>query len=67
MVKLKLDMSRHVETCFAYVQDGEDYDMILGRPWMDRFDVTTATAKKSIFIHGTQTRIRSWEGKRAIE
>jgi hypothetical protein len=67
MVKLKLDMSGHVETSFAYVLDGEDYDMILGRPWMDRFDVTIAPAKKSIFIHGTQTRIRSREGKRAIE
>jgi hypothetical protein len=67
MVKLKLDMSGHVETSFAYVLDGEDYDMILGRPWRDCFDVTIAPAKKSIFIHSTQTRIRSWEGKRAIE
>jgi hypothetical protein len=67
MVKLKLDMSGHVETSFAYVLDSEDYDMILGRPWMDRFDVTIAPAKKSIFIHGTQTRIRSREEKRAIE
>jgi hypothetical protein len=67
MVKLKLDMSGHVENCFAYVLDSEDYDMILGRPWMDCSDVTIAPAKKSIFIHGTQTRIRSREGKRAIE
>jgi hypothetical protein len=67
MVKLKLDMSGHVETSFAYVLDSEDYDMILGRPWMDRIDVTIAPAKKSIFIHGTQTRIRSQEEKRAIE
>jgi hypothetical protein len=57
----------NLTTCFAYVLDSEDYDMILGRPWMDRFDVTIAPAKKSIFIHGTQTRIRSREGKRAIE
>jgi hypothetical protein len=67
MVKLKLDMSGHVENCFAYVLDGGDYNMILGRPWMDCSDVTIAPAKKSIFIHGTQTRIRSREGKRAIE
>jgi hypothetical protein len=67
MVKLKLDMSGHVETSFAYVLDGEDYDMILGRTWMDCFDVTIAPAKKLIFIHGTQTRIRSQEGKRALE
>jgi hypothetical protein len=67
MVKLKLDMSGHVENCFAYVLDGEDYDMILGRPWMDCSNVTIAPAKKLIFIHGTQTRICSWEGKRAIE
>jgi hypothetical protein len=67
MVKLKLDMSGHVENCFAYVLDSEDYDMILGRPWMDCSDVTIAPAKKSIFIHGTQTRTRSREGKRAIE
>jgi hypothetical protein len=59
MVKLKLDMSGHVETSFAYVLDSEDYDMILSRPWMDCFDVTIAPAKKSIFIHSSQTRICS--------
>jgi hypothetical protein len=32
MVKLKLDISGHVETSFAYVLDGEDYGMILSRP-----------------------------------
>jgi hypothetical protein len=57
MVKLKLDMSGHVKTSFAYELDGEDYDMILGRPWMDCFHVAIAPAKKSIFIHNTQTRI----------
>jgi hypothetical protein len=59
MVKLKLDMSGHVETSFAYVLDSEDYDMILSRPWMDCFEVTIAPAKKSIFIHSSQTRICS--------
>jgi hypothetical protein len=67
IVKLKLDMSRHVETSLAYVLDAEDYDVILGRPWMNCFDVTKAPAKRSIFIHGTQIRIRSQEGKRALE
>jgi hypothetical protein len=32
MVKLKLDISGHIETSFAYVLDGEDYGMILSRP-----------------------------------
>jgi hypothetical protein len=56
-VKLKLDISRYVETSFAYELDGKDYNIILSRLQIDCFNVIVALAKKLIFIYGTQTRI----------
>lgn len=63
MAKLRLDIDGHEETMWAYVLERErEYDLILGRPWTDRHNVTIAPAKKSIFIHSTRTRVRSKEG-----
>ncbi|XPS94913.1 hypothetical protein M3J09_004211 [Ascochyta lentis] len=62
---MKIDIDGHRETLWAYVLDGErEYDLILGRPWMDKNEVTIAPAKKSLFIHSSRTRVRSREGAR---
>ncbi|KAF9696002.1 hypothetical protein EKO04_006265 [Ascochyta lentis] len=54
---MKIDIDGHRETLWAYVLDGErEYDLILGRPWMDKNEVTIALAKKSLFIHSSRTR-----------
>ena len=64
-VKMRIDIEGHEESMWAYVLDGErEYDLILGRPWMDRQRVSIAPAKKSVYIHATQTRVRSKEGLR---
>lgn len=63
--RMRLDIEGHEEIMWAYENEGDnEYDIILGRPWMDRQRVTIAPAKKSLFIHSTQTRIRSKEGRR---
>ena len=55
-VKMRIDIEGHEESMWAYVLDGErEYDLILGRPWMDRQRVSIAPAKKSVYIHATQT------------
>ncbi|XPS95993.1 hypothetical protein M3J09_005273 [Ascochyta lentis] len=60
---MKIDIDGHRETLWAYVLDGErEYDLILGRPWMDKNEVTIAPAKKSLFIYSSRTRVRSREG-----
>ncbi|KAF1352864.1 hypothetical protein EJ07DRAFT_135427, partial [Lizonia empirigonia] len=48
VAELHLDINGHKENIWAYVISGErEYDLILGRPWMDRNNVTIAPAKKS--------------------
>ncbi|KAF9700524.1 hypothetical protein EKO04_001724 [Ascochyta lentis] len=62
---MKIDIDGYRETLWAYVLDRErEYDLILGRPWMDKNEVTIAPAKKSLFIHSSRTRVRSREGAR---
>ena len=62
-VKMRIDIEGHEESMWAYVLDGErEYDLILGRPWMDRQRVSIAPAKKSVYIHATQTQVQSKEG-----
>ncbi|KAF1935926.1 hypothetical protein EJ02DRAFT_294935, partial [Clathrospora elynae] len=47
-VKLRIDIEGHEEIIWAYELKGdEQYDLILGRPWMDWHRVTLAPAKKS--------------------
>ncbi len=66
-IKMRIDIDGHEELIWAYeIPDEEEYDLILGRPWMDRQQVTVAPAKKSIFIHASQVRIRSREGKKPL-
>jgi len=66
-VKLQIDIDGHQEAIWAYEIPGDDeYDLILGRPWMERNKVTIAPAKKSIFIHSSGTRVRSREGKEPL-
>jgi hypothetical protein len=65
VVPLAIDINSHEERIWAYEVDGEEgYDLILGRPWMDKNNVTIALAKRSLFIHSSQTRVRSHKGKR---
>ncbi|KAF1934676.1 hypothetical protein EJ02DRAFT_304845, partial [Clathrospora elynae] len=47
-VKLRIDIEGYEETIWAYELKGDkQYDLILGRPWMNRHHVTLAPAKKS--------------------
>ena len=64
VAKFTFDMNGYTETGFAYVtpNDAEE-DIILGRPWMNRNQVTIAPAKKSIYLHALGIRIRSQEGR----
>lgn len=63
IVKMRLDIEGHRETMWAYELEGDDsYDLILGRPWIDRSDTTIASKKKSLYIHSSGTRVRSKEG-----
>jgi hypothetical protein len=64
VVRLRLDIEGHEEIMWAYVVDDDAYDLILGRPWMDRNSVRLAFAKKSIYISSSRTRVRSKEGRR---
>jgi hypothetical protein len=64
-VKFKIDIEGHEETMWAYVLEGErEYDLILGRPWMDKHGVTMAPAKKSIYIYSSLVCVRSKEGRK---
>ena len=63
--RFKMDIDGHVESVWLYIAEGDnEYDIILGRPWLDRNEVTLAPAKKSIFIHSSNVRVRSREGKK---
>lgn len=66
-VRLKLYIDGHEEKIWAYDLDGDDeYDLVMGRPWMTRNVVTVAPAKTSIFIHSSRTRKRSRGGKKLV-
>ncbi|KAF2731299.1 hypothetical protein EJ04DRAFT_526222 [Polyplosphaeria fusca] len=64
VAKFTFDLNGYIETGFVYVipNDAEE-EVILGRPWMNRDQVTIAPAKKSIYLHALGIRIRSQEGK----
>jgi hypothetical protein len=64
-VEIRLDIDSHEEKAWAYEMDRDDrYNLILGRSWMDRHNVTIASVKKSVYIHSTKTLIRSREGRK---
>ena len=70
MAKYNADIEGFKDSGWAYVaSDGLGFDMILGRPWMDRLQVTIAPAKRSIYVHATGQRIRiqSKEGEAVPE
>jgi hypothetical protein len=63
--RIHLDIDGHQETIWAYVLKGDDaYDMILGRPWMDKNDVRLAPKAKTVYIHSSGIWVRSTEEKR---
>jgi hypothetical protein len=59
VAKYNIDIEGFKDEGWAYVAgDGLGFDMLLGRPWMDRLQVTIAPAKRTIYIHATGQRIR---------
>jgi len=64
VARLNIDINGHKETIWLYVFDTHtDYDLILGRPWMNKNDVTIATKKNTMYIHVSRTRVKSTEGR----
>jgi hypothetical protein len=58
VAKYKIDIEGFKDEGWAYVAgDGLEFDMLLGRPWMDRLQVTIAPAKRTIYIHATGQHI----------
>ena len=67
-VRLHLDVEGHQEYLWAYVLKGsQEYDMLLGRPWMDKHLVRLESNKKSIYLRGRNGKggmeVKSKEGK----
>jgi hypothetical protein len=61
--KLQINVDGHVKTMWAYILKGEEeYDLILGRLWMNKNEVTIAPAKRSMYIYSSKIRVRSREG-----
>lgn len=54
------DIEGWTRTGWAYVVEKSDtgYDILFGRSWFDKHDITIAPAKRSIYIHSERTRIR---------
>jgi hypothetical protein len=61
------DIEGYKRTGWGYVVEKGNlgYDILLGRSWFNKHNVTIAPAKKSIYIHseGIRIRLRSKEGK----
>ena len=56
---LTIDINGYQDTLFGYVAPAHTgFDLILGRPWMNKRKVTIAPSKSSIYIHSTGQRIR---------
>ena len=66
VAKYNADIEGFKDSGWAYVaSDGLGFDMIFGRPWMDRLQVTIAPSKRSIYVHATgqRVKIQSKEGQ----
>jgi hypothetical protein len=67
-VRLHLDIEGHQEYLWAYVLKGsQEYDILLGRPWMDKHCVRLKSSRKSIYLGGRSGKggmeVKSKEGK----
>ncbi|KAG9184899.1 hypothetical protein G6011_06845, partial [Alternaria panax] len=59
VARLTIDIQGYKDTIWGYVAPSHPgYDLILGRPWMNKRQVTIAPSKKSIYIHSSHQRIR---------
>ena len=59
VARLAIDIEGYQDTIWGYVSPSHPgYDLILGRPWMNKRQVTIAPSKKSIYIHSSQQRLR---------
>ena len=59
VARLTIDIEGYKDTIWGYVSPSHPgYDLILGRPWMNKRQVTIAPSKKSIYIHSSHQRIR---------
>jgi transposase InsO family protein len=59
VARLTIDIEGYKDTIWGYVSPTHPgYDLILGRPWMNKRQVTIAPSKRSIYIHSTHQRIR---------
>ena len=59
VARLTINLEGYRETLFGYIGPAHPgYDIILGRPWMNKREVTIAPSKKSIYIRSTGQRLR---------
>jgi predicted aspartyl protease len=59
VARLTIDIEGYKDTIWGYVSPSHPgYDLILGRPWMNKRQVTIAPSKRSIYIHSSHQRIR---------
>lgn len=59
VARLTIDIQGYKDIIWGYVAPSHPgYDLILGRPWMNKRQVTIAPSKKSIYIHSSHQRIR---------
>jgi len=64
-VKVKIDIDGHVEKAWFYILGGDDeFDLILGRPWINKYNVRLAPIKKSLYISSSGIQVRSKENKK---
>jgi hypothetical protein len=54
------DIEGYTRTGWGYIVENTHlgYDILFGRSWFNKHDVTIAPAKKTIYIHSERTRIR---------
>jgi hypothetical protein len=63
VARFEIDMHGYKERAYAYVIDYVmEEDVVLGKGWMDLFDVTIAPKKKSLYIYLKGIRVRCEEG-----
>jgi transposase InsO family protein/predicted aspartyl protease len=59
VARLTINIEGYKDTIWGYVSPSHPgYDLILGRPWMNKRQVTIAPSKRSIYIHSSNQRIR---------
>ena len=58
IARLTINLEGYQETLFGYIGPAHPgYDIILGRPWMNKRNVTISPKKNSIYIHSTGQRL----------